>query len=270
MARAGGVHPPAYRRCACVIQKDIASNVERGMRKLMDAAVIKSSPLSDCLDKDLWITASKERFLAHLRHVAVRQPPSWYFKVTTDADLMAAWLANMAVEGKEILDADAVESIQLSIEHLRLVDLAEPPDLLVIRLGVKAAKNTSMPDVLQETLNLREHLGKPTWVWDTPDRPLAEGHRCWSPEIEDSMSTWTRQALGGGNPFAVMTLAGTGTSLSARQQQTQAQPTPQPAPAPLSRETKPSREEEPPELDELMKNLGGKPKAGKKTWKGNA
>lgn len=190
------VHPPTYRRCKCMLHKDILANAERGMTGLTRAAKVKSSPLMEKFDKDLWVTAPKTWFLAHLRHVAIRRPPSWYFKVVSDAELMTAWLASVAVEGRDILDPDAQT---LTITHLRLEDLVIPPELLVIRLGVKAARNAATPEVLLEALHLREHEGKPTWVWDQPGPgfELADGHISHSVQVEDYLDTWEHHRVEG-------------------------------------------------------------------------
>jgi len=190
------VHPPTYRRCLCVLQKDILANVERGMGGLSKARKVPESPLMPLFAENLWLTASKPWFMAHLRHVAIRRPPSWYFKVVTDAELMSAWLASVAVDGKEIMDPDAQT---LSITHLRLEDLVLPPELLIVRVGVKAARNVATPEVLLETLNLREHANLPTWVWDQPGAgwELAEGHISYSTQVEDHMDNWVHHRVEG-------------------------------------------------------------------------
>lgn len=182
-----GNHPPAFNRCRCVLQQDITANVERGMRKLLQAMPIKQSPIIEAIDDDLWVTASKAWFTANLRHIAIRQPPTWYFKVVSDADLMTAWLASAALKGKGILDPDAAK---VSLTHVTLVDLIMPPQLLIIRLGIKQARNIATPEVLLEALRAREHAGLPTWVWDTPREKLAEGHICWSVMVAEYLSTW--------------------------------------------------------------------------------
>lgn len=182
-----GEHPPAYRRCPCVLRRDIIANVERGMRGLSEAPVVSSSPFMERTHSNLWVTATKAWFMAHLRHVAIRHPPTWYFKVVTDADLMTAWLASVALKGKDILDPDAAK---VSMTHLTLVDLVEPPELLIVRLGVKAARNVASPEVLLEALHHRDHIGMPTWLWDTPSMRLADGHVSYSPMVGDEVSTW--------------------------------------------------------------------------------
>jgi hypothetical protein len=180
-------HPPAYRRCSCVLHMDILSNVERGMKGLTKAARVKKSALVKYATDNLWITAEQRWFAAHLRHVAVRKPPSWYFRVVSDVDLMTAWLASAALKGKDILDPDAAT---VSLTHLTLVDLVQPPALLIIRTGVKAARNVAAPEVLYEALSHRAHLDMPTWVWDQPYAPLDEGHLCYSPAVGEFLEDW--------------------------------------------------------------------------------
>jgi len=170
-----------------VLQRDITANVERGMRKIIEAPAIKASQLTEAVEQDVWITAPKPWFTANLRHVAIRMPPTWYFKVVSDADLMTAWLASVALKGKEILDPDAAK---VSLTHITVVDLVMPPELLIIRLGIKQARNVATPEVLLEALRHREHAGLPTWVWDTPREMLDNGHICWSPMVAEYLSTW--------------------------------------------------------------------------------
>jgi len=186
--------PPAVQLCKCVLHLSILKNVERGMRGLTRAAPIEKSVLLERPNENLWITAPKEWFFSHLRHVAIRNPPSWAFLVKSDADLMVAWLASAALKGHEIYDADFSREgyIPVSLAHMTLVDLIEPPDLLIIRLGIKAARNQAMPEVLMETLTHRAHLGRPSWVWDQPSNPLTTDHLCFSPLLMEFLSDWTR------------------------------------------------------------------------------
>lgn len=172
-------HPPSYDRCPCVLRKDVLANVERGYTGLSKYPVVKTSPLYGLHDTDLWVTSGKG-FLAHLRHVAVRQPTTWLFKVVSDAELVTAWLATAGLGGGEIIDPDAYT---VSTKYMSIPDLVQPPDLVVVRMGVKAARNQASPEVLAEALNTRRHEGKPTWVWDQPSHPLNAGHLFWSDEV---------------------------------------------------------------------------------------
>lgn len=181
-------HPPKFERCECVQQADILQNVEKALKGLSMQPVVKQSPLAGAHQENLWITAGSE-FLPHLRHVAIRRPPHWFLQVSTDADLITAWLATISLQGGEIHDADAIKT---STRFLTVVDLAEPPDLLVLRMGVKVARNAAAPEVLAEVLNHRLHIGKPTWVWDQPTHPLDTGHLCWSSAVGQSLSSYRR------------------------------------------------------------------------------
>ena len=189
-----GSGPPVYEMCKCALKREILANTDRGYHGLVEAPIIQgSSPLLDFLDKNVWITASKEWFLPHLRHVAVRQMPSWHFSVVSDAEMMTAWLANKAIDGMEIMDADVrEEAATVSIQRLTLVDLVQPPTLMIARVGVKSARNSAMPEVFLEALMEREHADKPTWIWDQPDQPLAVGHLSYSDSVLDAISNWQR------------------------------------------------------------------------------
>ena len=149
------------------------------MKGLSKAPPIKKTPLLDGLEKNLRITAGPE-FLAHLRHVAIRQPTNWSFKVISDAELVTAWLASIALKGQDILDADAYK---VSTEFLTVPDLVVPPDLVIIRMGIKVARNAAASEVLAEALNTRFHEDKPTWVWEEPNNPIGPGHLFWSDHV---------------------------------------------------------------------------------------
>ena len=181
-------HPPTHRRCQCVLHLDILQNAERAYRGLSKAPVVPSSPLLGKDTQDLWVTAGEE-FLAHLRHIAIRKPATWTMRVVSDAELTTAWLASVALQGKDILDADAYA---VSTQYITIPDLVVPPDLLVIRMGVKVARNSAAPEVLAEALQTRTFEGKPTWLWDEPHHPLDTGHIFWSDLVGRLLRPWPK------------------------------------------------------------------------------
>ena len=181
--------PPKSRLCECTYIGQMNRKLENTWKGLSNVPPIKESALSEYKNKNVWVTA-EPKWLAHqLRYVVTRNPLNWKVKVITDKELMAAWLATAALAGVDILDKEAFEvtTYKLSIE-----DLVQPYDLVILRLGVKMARNSAMPEVLMEALALREHLEKPTWVWDQPNRSLTEGHRCWSLEVQDELNRYVR------------------------------------------------------------------------------
>lgn len=176
--------------CGCILERDILANVERGWRGLTQATPIASSPLKGHEDKNLRITAGHKTIREHLRHIAVRQGPKWAFNVVSDADLMDSWLAR--VDDKDIIDGD-VEQMRrqpVTSKYGALVDLVEPPDLLIMIMGVKAARNSAMPEVVLEALQHRAHKNKATWIVDQPEYRLVGGHISHSGHIAALIDKW--------------------------------------------------------------------------------
>lgn len=186
-------HPPTKKRCECVLYRDVIQNVERGLNGLSSYPKLgKESGFLDLVGDNLWVTGG-ETFLSHLRHVALRMPATWSFRVSSDAELVTAWLASIALKGGDILDADA---LKVSTRYITIPDLAVPPDLLIIRMGVKQARNQAACEVLAEALQIRMHEGKPTWVWDEPHHPLNSGHLFWSDAVARSLRPFKKVTVG--------------------------------------------------------------------------
>jgi hypothetical protein len=165
--------------------------MERGWRGLSGAKMLPKSPLIGKENSDLWITSRDKTLRGHLKAVVAKHNPRWYFAVVTDTDLMDAWLHR--IPSQDLRDADIMDKRQKerpTDRYTALVDLVEPPDLLIIRLGVKVARNSAMPEVLLETLHHRAHLSKFTWIVDHPDQQLAEGHISWDPRVGEFLSDW--------------------------------------------------------------------------------
>lgn len=183
--------------CDCVFKRDLVANVKRVWQVLLSVDSVESSPLLGLTKQSLWITASNYALRRHLRYVAFRMGTQWDARVIADATLITAWLAT----AKDVKDPDVLTQREdgkrdrPSDDFLTLVDLAVPFDLLIIRLGVKAAKNREMPNVLAEAINERELLGLPTWVVDSPLKPLGPGHICFSDLVAEMLDGFKRVVL---------------------------------------------------------------------------
>lgn len=184
---------PTTKPCQCTVAGDIVRNLNRGWPGLANAPKVNTTPLIEYPKDNAYITASDEVFRGHLRHVAIRMGWQWGFKVVSDSDLMTAWLSPASLLGKEILDPEAAS---VSAEKATLVDLVHPPELLIIRLGVKAARNSAMSEVFLEALLHRVQESRPTWVVDQPLRRLDPGHMCFSDEVIRTLASWDRVTLG--------------------------------------------------------------------------
>ena len=246
--RLPGVNPPTYkgppslRLCKCVLLKDIVTNMERVRKGLSKARKVPRSPLSSRINQDLRVAADEAWFEAHLRHVALRQSPMWDFRIVTDADLVQAWLATAAAKGMEIFDADVRGAIEMrSLTYMTLTDIAKSASLLIIRLGVKAAPNKEMPNVLLEAILTRKNEGLPTWLWEpsSPHFRLAQGHICWSEFIEAEVGDW--EQVTGTDADLEREITTKPVDVKKLKRVVETHPTP-PAPPPPPKETLPSWE----------------------------
>ena len=184
--------------CSCVLSRTILANLDRGWKGISKARPLPGSPLYGKINQNLWITGSILQLRQHIRHVAVRMGPYWNFQVVSDAVMMDAWLS---LDVSKVWDPD-IEAIRQTVSnrYARLSDLVDPADLLIIQLGVKAARNKAMPEVFLEALNRRYLMqqDKPTWVMDQPVYPLTEGHISYNDRIAELLSTWEHIELGEG------------------------------------------------------------------------
>lgn len=198
--------------CSCVAVHDLNRNLERGWRGLSKANPIESSPLIGQHKENLMVTATSFNLRQHIRHVAFRMGPRWNFLVVSDASLMDAWLS----KGLDVYDPDIVgireddrrKAEKSSVEALS--ELVEHPALLIVCLGVKAARNSAMPEVMLETLTLRDFKSKPTWVIDQPSYPLMDGHISYSIHVGSHMEQWEHVSL---DPYAGISTKDFGTDV---------------------------------------------------------
>jgi len=179
--------------CSCRLSKALEVQADRAFPNLSKVPA-KKSALSGKNEQNLLITADMSDLLYHLRgSLFHRAKPQELVRVSSDADCMNAWLGSIKLSGADIIDPD----FQSNMKAFTLQDLAEPPTLLVINTGVKMARNSAMSEVLHEAIQISQFLKKPTWVVQTPDRPIQEGHIAWSRAVEDALDGWERLSLVG-------------------------------------------------------------------------
>jgi len=200
------VGTPVTRPCKYALAQEISYLLDQAHPGLSEAKKVSSSELFGREDDDLYITGSMAAFLSHLKFVAIRMGRTRGVKVVSDSELVTAWLGSVSLGGGEILDPDAAA---VSSKKLTLVDLIEPPDLLVIRLGVKSARNVAMCEVFEEALRHRSHRNKATWVYDpdwyadsfgSENLKIRADHRCYSIRVEEYMAPWPHVKLDAGGP----------------------------------------------------------------------
>lgn len=204
--------------CECVRARDVLVNVKRTWVALVKTEPVKKTPLKGKGDTNLWITTANQVILkAHLKRVILDGSSNWYVRVVTDAELMDAWLSR-DIPDHEVIDVDVQQVRRANKKvYMSLSDLTDPPDLLIVQLGVKAARNSAMCEVLQETLNTRAHEDKPTWIVDSEISPLNPNHLAYSEQVHDAMGDWehitlvdpkasSKKDLAGNNPYSAVTM----------------------------------------------------------------
>jgi len=181
---------PEATPCVCVQERALNQQAEKAWAGLSRIpAKKKGGPLKGKIKSNLVIMAEKPDFEVALRNALwVEGRPSLFVKVVSDATLISAWLSNLSRAGEDIVDPD----FQRDLKVATLEDLAEAPGLLIVRLGVKMAKNSQTSAVLLETIELRQHLNKATWIIEEPRKPLVEGHLAWSPAVHEALDNWER------------------------------------------------------------------------------
>ena len=153
----------------------------------------RSSPLLKRLRDNLRVRCNLADLRSHVALVVrsqLRQEPLFHLRVCTDIDLVTSWLYS----ANEIGDADASSHIMDEERedpiYRRMPDLVNPPDLLVLRLGIKLAPNKALPDLVLETLYAREHLDRPTWIIEKAGDPLTSAFPCYSKNLMEFLSDW--------------------------------------------------------------------------------
>lgn len=173
--------------CPCTVavrRRQQLDKISPGLSMLAPAA---DSILAGRLRHDLRVRADRPVLLAHLAR-ALQGGPVPSIRIVTDLDVASTWVANAKqVRDSEVADHRDREEVD---GFSRIVDLAAPPQLLVLLLGVKTAEMRGLGGVVQEVVQCRAQRGKPTWVVDSDSRPYGPASAAWSADLGDLFSTW--------------------------------------------------------------------------------
>jgi hypothetical protein len=172
---------PNYRRCICLVQRQFRTSVGED---IYNADSIESSPFMEWIEDDVFIKGRRNQMLPHLRYVLFNMGAQFFFREVTDRDLVDAWL------GKDDRTDVADQDIQTGYKNL--TDASMPPDLLMIRMGVKKTPNKELPNVIFEAVKSRRDQGFPTWLMNSPTYPFRKGspgdprsgHMCYSKHLD--------------------------------------------------------------------------------------
>lgn len=187
-----GVFQPV-KPCPCTAKIERSEYLNRVWAGLDQAKAVATTPLRKHLETNIRIIASLGDLRAHIARVARDTQQKLTMRVCSDIDLMTAWLYSAA----DIHDPEAAEtrdSEDVAV-YPRLSNLVDPPDLLVLLVGMKMAPNRAAPNVVMETLVSREFQNKPTWVAERAGAPLGPRHPSYSEELLTLLASWPTAKL---------------------------------------------------------------------------
>lgn len=189
------------RSCDCTLDYLRRENMDKiwpSLSKAKDVQQLRDRPpLLGLTDRNLWITAKESTFKAHLKGIAYRRSHMWDARVWSDKDLLKAWLNTAYAQGHKIYDT---ELDHVTVSAMYIDELVEPYDLVILMLGVKEAPNKEAPNVLLEAIKTRQHVGKPIWIVDQPQRRIDRiEHRFYSEQVEGILLHWPHLQLVGTN-----------------------------------------------------------------------
>jgi hypothetical protein len=189
------------RYCDCAMDFMRLANMERIWKSLSEAAMPArlrdDAQLKKLIKHNVWITAKDSDFRAHLKALAFNMHDMWDARVYSDKDLLKAWLNTAYAQGHKIYDTELDESM-VTVKAMYIDELVEPPELVILILGVKQAPNKETPNVLLEAIRSRKHIGKPMWIVDQPDAPIDQmHHRGYSEQLEGLLGHWPHLRISG-------------------------------------------------------------------------
>lgn len=178
--------------CECRLFKELDEQAERTWAGLSSIPVQDDRLfLKDYLNKNMHITSDLKGFALTLRSALWgKGNPTFIVKVVDDSMLMSVWLSNIHESGHRVIDPD----FDYTVPVRDLLGFTRP-DLLIVRLGVKNSRNIATPEVLAEVLSNRKGAFKKTWVIDSQEKPLREGHISWSLDVKHHLESFERVDL---------------------------------------------------------------------------
>lgn len=187
--------------CECTRARREREALDRVWKGLGTVEPVRTSPLSE-VAKDrrasLWIRAtSSTLLLAHLAKVLRDDPETRRSTgIVSDADLVDAETADWG-QAREDHPREDGERVERSTDGRKAVDLYLPPGLLVLVLGQSSKKHSYLAMLSEEAVRRRSSRGRPTWVVDEVERPLAPGHRTYSEDLHQLLAHLPRVLLEG-------------------------------------------------------------------------
>ena len=162
------------RECICEFLRRIGAGMPPIIRTANVMPEHARLPILDLVDRSLYLTGRWEDVRAIVKAVWIKHFRR-HISITSDREIRDVYVGSMsrAAKGKDAED-DVFNN---------LADLAQPPDLTVIRLGELSYKNKAAPGALEEACSYRLDRNKATWVLSDSDKPFNQASHAWSQSL---------------------------------------------------------------------------------------
>lgn len=161
---------PYDKRCRCKIREAILRHLGP---EIAAAKVVQDTPLlvtknenilEDLTTKNLFIEASWETLLPHLRRTLSRKGVEFHFRIVSDEMVKSVYLRERTAKMR--FSSGSTGEVFNSMDDL----MGESVDLVIVRFGILAWKKSEAPaGIMLEALNVRKFCRMPTWIVSDPN-----------------------------------------------------------------------------------------------------
>jgi hypothetical protein len=155
------------------------------------APATSTTPAVDLTKSNVYLTGWSQDIMAHVKFAMIAKylehDLHYYMRLVTDEQLKSVYLGEMSYKSKKSKDRD----LEASVSYNTLSDFIGPDlHLAIIELGTLGYPNRAMPGILKESLLIRQAAGKPTWIFDTPEKPWSPGHFSYNDDVCEYVSRY--------------------------------------------------------------------------------
>ena len=189
---------PSFKECECggtgVIEKDgkiyncecyYVKQSQQSMPLYIQRAIVTPQhlelPIVQAIDKTLYIKGTRADVNAVIKAVMLKYCAKW-IKLTSDAEIRNVYVGSMS---KQARSEDYTGEIYNNIQ-----DLMDPPDLIIVHLGVISNKNRAAAGALEEALAHRINGAKPIWAFSLADNPFTSSSFAYSLRVDELINSY--------------------------------------------------------------------------------
>jgi hypothetical protein len=167
--------------CECYYIKQSQQSMPLYVQRAIVTPQHLELPIIQAIDKILFIKGTRADINAIIKAVMLKYNAKW-IKLTSDAEIRNVYVGSMS---KQSRSEDYTGEIYNNIQ-----DLMDPPDLVIIHLGVISNKNKAAPGALEEALAHRINGAKPVWAFSLADNPFTSSSFAYSLRVDELINSY--------------------------------------------------------------------------------